>query len=147
LFVGFTLSLSQSQSFRPTIKAPKTATAQPVSDLLDSADCMESTWKAAARNAFTPKTRKAPAGATALGALGFCGEGFAVGIVGYCRLVMLGGLGLFAFQESNVPRNRPRKVAQYAKTKVSQKKHKKQPRKPEPKKPETKAELANHNCY
>jgi hypothetical protein len=36
---------------------------------------------------------------------------------------MLGGLGLFAFQESNVQRNRPGKVAAYPKPKVSQKKY------------------------
>jgi hypothetical protein len=30
---------------------------------------------------------------------------FAVGIVAYCRVVVLGGLGLFAFQISNVPRS------------------------------------------
>jgi hypothetical protein len=47
---------------------------------------------------------------------------FAVGFVGYCRVVMLGRLDLFAFHESNVPRNRPRKVATYPKTKVAQKK-------------------------
>jgi hypothetical protein len=45
---------------------------------------------------------------------------FAVGIVGYCRLVMLVGLGLFAFQESNRHAIASEKVAQYAKTKVAQ---------------------------
>jgi hypothetical protein len=49
---------------------------------------------------------------------------FAVGIVGYCRLVMLRRRGLLPFQKRNVQRNRPGKVATYAKTKVSQKKQK-----------------------
>jgi len=50
---------------------------------------------------------------------------FAVGIVGYCRLVMLGRRGLLAFQESDLLCKAPAEVATYAETKVTQKKHKK----------------------
>jgi hypothetical protein len=45
-----------------------------------------------------------------------------VGFVGYCRVVMLGRLVLFAFQEINLFCKRLRKVATYPKTKVAQKK-------------------------
>ena len=69
----------------------------------------------------------------ALAPLNFSGKPFfvAFGFVGYCRVVVLGSLVLLAFQESNVPQNRPAESRNLRKNKSRTEKT--QTQKPHPK--------------